>query len=489
MSTSKRSAIGASNLNTGRYTSPIIIKMILAFVVMTLLGAIIILFALVNLTHSNDAIKETLQVQENATRSSELRAMLINQQQEAEAVLFEGQDQEKFEGIRTYISNDINFNLVDTNLNLTELMTKENQFVILYHQFNEQPKDQRVQSRIVLEPQLEALTDGMVGLVDKYYDQFRRQTQSNLASLSQNQQDAVSTIFILILIALVVAGATIWFVLSSVVQPLRRMNEQLAQLLWSQNEHLTEQLNLLRQEINTNNEMLTTVRHDLKAPWSNVKSLAQLTVITHSHLPEDIQQNLQGIVEVSDNSVDTISTILARRETKLDLTPVQLNELVDKVLRLVDLRWFNITRKVQATEAVMDPTLMEHALLNLVSNARKFSGGGIGIGVNKIRKAGTVDEEELELWVWNDGTVITAGDREEIFKPGKQTAEGKKAGGHGLGLAIVKSIAERHHGRVTVESHEKKGTTFRIIIPMLAPEEAGSNPAQPLIEEEQMIQA
>src|SRR5690349_7382129 len=124
MSTSKRSAIGASNLNTGRYTSPMIIKMILAFVVMTLRGATIILVALVNLTHSNDAIKETLQVQENATRSSELRAMLINQQQEAEAVLFEGQDQEKFEGIRTYISNDINFNLVDTNLNLTELMTK-----------------------------------------------------------------------------------------------------------------------------------------------------------------------------------------------------------------------------------------------------------------------------------------------------------------------------------------------------------------------------
>jgi signal transduction histidine kinase len=146
------------------------------------------------------------------------------------------------------------------------------------------------------------------------------------------------------------------------------------------------------------------------------------------------------------------------------------------VLRLVDLSLYSVQRKVEVEEWAMDRTLMEHALLNLVSNARKFAASGVGVGVRKTRKAGTVDEDELELWVWNDGAIISHGDRQEIFKPGKQTDEGKKAGGHGLGLSIVKSIAERHHGRVIVDSHEKIGTTFRIFIPE---QEMSVKPAAP----------
>jgi signal transduction histidine kinase len=134
-------------------------------------------------------------------------------------------------------------------------------------------------------------------------------------------------------------------------------------------------------------------------------------------------------------------------------------------------------RQVEVAHAVIDPALMEHALLNLVSNARKFSQLGIGVGTRRSRKAGTVDEYEIEIWVWNDGALISAGDRQEIFKPGKQLEDGKKAGGHGLGLAIVKSIAERHHGRVVVDSHEKVGTTFRIFLPELST--APDEPTQP----------
>jgi signal transduction histidine kinase len=227
------------------------------------------------------------------------------------------------------------------------------------------------------------------------------------------------------------------------------------------------------------NEMLTAVRHDLKSPLSSIKGLAELSLILHPDLSEDLHENLNGIVQVSDSSVSLISNVLARRETKLDLQVTNVGQMIDKILQLVDLRYFSVRRKVDVDSATMDSGLMEHALLNLISNARKFSAGGLEVGVQKVRKAGTVDVEEIEFWVWNDGAVINGEQRTEIFKPGMQTEEGKAVGGHGLGLAIVKSIAEAHHGRVNVESHIKVGTTFRINIPMLtatAPESESTIP-------------
>jgi signal transduction histidine kinase len=476
MSTSKRSATGATNLNTGTFTSPIIVKILLAFAVMTLLGVIISLFALFNISHSNDNLSEALELQQAVNRVQQVRALLTEQQQQAEQVLFQGQNSERFNQLRDTLSYRYFYDVVQHTFDLDQLFNQEKAFLTLFDQSLQQPKEARLKDEPNIRGQLSNFTNQMLQTVQTLDTTFSELGRNKLEEMSKNQQDAFSTTLVLSLLALLIMIGLIWFVLAKVIQPLNQMNVQLSQLLWSQNEHLTEQLNILQQEINTNNVMMTTVRHDLKAPLSNMKSLAELSLITRPDLPTDIEQNLQKIIEVSDKSVDTISNLLARREVALNVQPVSLPELIDKVLQLVDLRWFNITRKVDATEAVIDPGLMEHALLNLVSNARKFSGGGIGIGANLVRKAGTVDEEELELWVWNDGAVISAGDREEIFKPGKQLEAGKKAGGHGLGLAIVKSIAERHHGRVTVESHEKKGTTFRIIVPLIKVEEAQPSP-------------
>ncbi len=470
MSTSKRSATGATNLNTGKLTSPIIFKLICAFAITTLLGVILTFFSLLNLGRNTDKIDMALENQRTVARASVLTTLLLKQYQEGEEILFDGEDASGFGDLRQKIAYELILNLEQSTnrLNLTELSDKERDFLKIYDTLIKEPLATRTANRNTSEAQLRDLTNEMIAIVDGYSRQFSQQTQANLIEMQKVQNEAFNGTFLFSLVALAIMGAVVWFVLTKVIQPLGRINEQLSLLLWSQNEHLTEQLNILQQEINTNNEMLTAVRHDLKTPLSSIKGLAQLSVITQPDLPTDTEQNLAKIIEVADSSVETISNLLTRREIKLELQPVPLDHLVDKVTQLVDLRWFNITRKVEPIEVVMDAGLMEHALLNLVSNARKFSGGGIGIGATKRLKPGTVDEEELELWVWNDGAVITAGDREEIFKPGKQTTEGKKVGGHGLGLAIVKSIAERHHGRVSVDSHEKKGTTFRIIIPIIS---------------------
>ncbi len=288
-----------------------------------------------------------------------------------------------------------------------------------------------------------------------------------MAGLSDQAHTAASSLILwLALLAFILMGLFIFYLLASVLTPLRLLNANLSHLLWQQTEHLTDRLNLLQTEINFNNENLVTVQHDLKSPFSTIKNLAEVCTIIQPTLDPEVKESLNDIIKVADTSVSSMVQVLNRREQKLNLQLIQLGALLEKVLQLVDLRGYNIQLKVETPEWLLDPALMEHALLNLVSNARKFSHRVITAGacLRKVENPENL-EDELEFWVSNDGAFIPPEDLSEIFKPGKQTAEGKRAGGHGLGLAIVKSFAEQHHGRVTVESDPQKGTTFHIFIP------------------------
>jgi len=471
MPTTKQSAVGTSNFTTGHFTWPIITKVIGAFTLITLLGMLLTAFALFNLNRASQKSQEGLNLQTATEQFSLVRTALVEQQFQIEQLNAEASKSTNFSQVGYNVERSLFLVKLNNNEKLDLLRRQEQQLFGFYRDFNSLNNNSGFVAAKAVKPQMLNLNKDMLEIVDALLADFSRQNRTTLLELNQTQQQAIQATVLVSLVALGMVVGLIGFVVITVLKPLRSMNGQLSYLLWSQNDHLVERLNLLEQEINIHNEMLTAVRHDLKAPLSSMKGLAQLSTITQPDLPTDTQQHLQKIVEVADSSVATINNLLTRREIKLDLSEVGLDELVEKVLQLVDLRWFNLTRKIEAHQAIIDPALMEHALLNLVSNARKFSKGGIGVGVSQGYKPGTVDEKELEFWVWNDGITISAADREEIFKPGKQTSEGIKAGGQGLGLTIVKSIAERHHGRIIVESHEKKGTTFRLIIPVLSLDE------------------
>ena len=95
----------------------------------------------------------------------------------------------------------------------------------------------------------------------------------------------------------------------------------------------------------------------------------------------------------------------------------------------------------------------------MIANAIKYTPHGeVVIGARPTGAGGS-----LECWVSDNGAGIPENRLEIIFD--KMETDPEREGGTGLGLAIVKTFVEAHGGKVTVESQEGIGSTFRFTLP------------------------
>ena len=154
-------------------------------------------------------------------------------------------------------------------------------------------------------------------------------------------------------------------------------------------------------------------------------------------------------VEDNINLRDELRPIIATAQTLLKDKSVQFIEDIDSDLPIL----------------VGDRRRLRQILLNLVSNAAKFTDeGSVTLSV-KIRR------EDVLFAVIDTGPGIAAEDQTLIFEPFKQTEHGlQHAGGTGLGLPISKRLAEAHGGRLWVESEPGEGAAFFVSLPIRSPE-------------------
>ena len=116
-------------------------------------------------------------------------------------------------------------------------------------------------------------------------------------------------------------------------------------------------------------------------------------------------------------------------------------------------------------DMVCDKRRVRQILLNLVSNACKFTEEG------QVTLSVCVDAGLVNLVVKDTGPGIPAEDHELIFEPFRQSHAGmSKGGGTGLGLPIARRLAEAHGGRLWLESVVGQGTTFSVVLPIASPE-------------------
>jgi two-component system phosphate regulon sensor histidine kinase PhoR len=114
---------------------------------------------------------------------------------------------------------------------------------------------------------------------------------------------------------------------------------------------------------------------------------------------------------------------------------------------------------------------LEQAIFNLVANAIKFNRPGGEVRVRAVYR----DDGQLAILISDTGVGIPSQDLPRIFERFYRVdkARSRQVGGTGLGLSIVKHVVERMKGKVTVESHLGKGSTFTLLLPAIDRRELG----------------
>jgi len=152
------------------------------------------------------------------------------------------------------------------------------------------------------------------------------------------------------------------------------------------------------------------------------------------------------------------------RSTEPTFESLDVNELLDDVLLLtrqkLDQQGIRLTRKFGdgLPPVRADRGQIEQVCLNLILNAADAMPHG-----GTLTVATALDSPDfIRLTFVDVGTGMATEKQKRIFEPFLTT----KSHGTGLGLAIVKKIVEAHRGRIEIESAPKKGTTFRILLPV-----------------------
>ncbi len=190
--------------------------------------------------------------------------------------------------------------------------------------------------------------------------------------------------------------------------------------------------------------------------------------ITHHASPEEISEKLEQYLDVAKGEIHRLDYIVTQflgaiRPAPLSLKLVSLNEVVEKTVELlrpeIENRGVTVKTKLarNLTATPVDATQLQQVLVNLVKNASQTMTTG---GTLTLQTGETGDD----VWVsvTDTGGGIAQEQINRIFEPFYTT----KKKGSGLGLMIVQRIVRAHNGRIELESHVGRGTTFRVWLPL-----------------------
>jgi GAF domain-containing protein/CheY-like chemotaxis protein len=217
-------------------------------------------------------------------------------------------------------------------------------------------------------------------------------------------------------------------------------------------------------------EMASGVAHDFNNLLAAILGRAQL-LLRHVEEPR-LRQWLHVVERSALDGAQTVRRLqeFARVRRDEPQVPVDLHEVVREALEITQPRWRQdalrdgVTVEVETRlgpvpRVAGDPAELREALTNLILNAVDAMPSG---GTLTITSA--VVEGHVEVAVTDTGTGMPAEVREKIFDPFFTT---KGPQGTGLGLSMTYGILSRHRARITVDSEEGRGSTFRIAFPLV----------------------
>ncbi len=231
-------------------------------------------------------------------------------------------------------------------------------------------------------------------------------------------------------------------------------------------------------------DFLANMSHELRTPLNAIVGFSQL-LQKDPMLSEKQLKQVNIIDRSSYHLLELINDILELSKVEAGKVDINLEDF-DLFSLIADLESFFLAKtqekKISFTTQVSqevpkfittDKRKLRQVLLNLVSNAIKFTNrGGVSLKVNSkllSDTTGEIEDQPISLCfeVKDTGVGIAKEELDKLFQPFMQTASGRnKQEGTGLGLTIVSRYIDVLGGTVEVQSVEKQGTTFTINLPV-----------------------
>jgi K+-sensing histidine kinase KdpD len=214
------------------------------------------------------------------------------------------------------------------------------------------------------------------------------------------------------------------------------------------------------------------VSHELRTPLTSIKTSVALLQDTQNRVTPPVQKELIETISHNTGRLEgMVSDLLQMTQLEagrlsLTLQPTDLRAIVERAVRsvhpLFDAKGQIIELRMpeQMDRVITDRRRLEQVLVNLLSNAHKYTPRGAVVSVEMVDKS-----SEVEFSVSDDGPGIVLAEQEHIFDKFYVGAEAKNRAGVGLGLYITRQLVELFGGHIWVESEPGRGSTFMFTLP------------------------
>ena len=235
----------------------------------------------------------------------------------------------------------------------------------------------------------------------------------------------------------------------------------------------------LREVDQLKSQFLANMSHELRTPLNSIIGFSRVILKgIDGPVSEMQQQDLTAIYNSGQHLLGLINDVLdlARIEAgkmELNFEEVHLAEMTTSVMStakgLIKEKPIQLLQRIPADmPAVRGDTMrVRQVLLNLISNASKFTDEGSITVETRVQKGPTGKMEAL-INVIDTGPGISEEDQEKLFKAFSQVdgSATRKSGGSGLGLSICANLVQLHNGLIGVHSENGKGSTFWFTLPL-----------------------